>query len=31
LKKASFVMDVVFVVCSAALAYLSWSTLREQD
>ncbi len=31
LKKASWLMDVVFVLCSLALGYLSWSTLREQD
>ncbi len=24
-------MDIVFVTCAAGLAYLSWSTLREQD
>jgi hypothetical protein len=26
----SGVMDIGFVVCSALLAYLSWSTFREQ-
>jgi hypothetical protein len=27
---ASPIMDVVFVVCSIALGYVSWSTLKEQ-
>ena len=27
---ASKMMDLFFVVCSAILGYLSWSTLREQ-
>ena len=30
-RKSSVVLDVVFVICAGALAYLSWSTLREQD
>jgi len=30
-KKASIMLDVIFVVCAALLAYLSWSTFREQD
>ncbi|MEE8452199.1 MAG: hypothetical protein V3R99_09800 [Thermoguttaceae bacterium] len=29
-NKASLVMDIGFVVCSAVLGYLSWTTLREQ-
>jgi hypothetical protein len=28
-KKASLAMDVGFIICSLALAYLSWSTFRE--
>ena len=27
---ASKMMDLGFVICSGVLAYLSWSTLREQ-
>ncbi len=27
---ASKVMDIGFVICSAVLGYLSWTTLREQ-
>ena len=30
-SRASSVLDVTFALCSAALAYLSWSTLRELD
>jgi hypothetical protein len=30
-KKSSVMLDVLFVLCAAALAYLSWSTLKEQD
>ncbi len=30
-KKASMMMDIVFVVCAAALGYMSWSTLKEQS
>ena len=30
-SRASLVMDVTFAICAAALAYLSWSTLRELD
>jgi threonine/homoserine/homoserine lactone efflux protein len=30
-KKSSIVLDVLFVLCAGALAYLSWATLREQD
>ncbi len=26
----SLLMDIVFVVCSAALGYISWTTLKEQ-
>ena len=28
-KGASTMMDVGFIICSLALAYLSWSTWRE--
>ena len=28
-KKASTFMDVGFLICAFALAYLSWSTFRE--
>ena len=27
---ASMMMDLCFVICSAVLGYLSWTTLREQ-
>lgn len=30
-QRISLMMDIVFVTCAAALGYLSWSTLREQD
>ncbi len=30
-KKSSVMLDVLFVLCGGALAYLSWSTLKEQD
>lgn len=30
-KNADWVMDLVFVICSAILAFLSFMTLREQD
>jgi len=29
--KASPMMDIGFVICSAVLAYMSWNTLREQS
>ena len=29
-SKASILMDVGFIICGAILAYLSWSTFREQ-
>ena len=29
-RKASIVMDVLFLVCAAMLGYMSWSTYREQ-
>lgn len=29
-RMASMTMDIVFSVCSAALAYLSWITFKEQ-
>jgi hypothetical protein len=28
-KKSSMMMDIGFLVCSAILAYMSWSTYRE--
>jgi hypothetical protein len=28
-KRASMWMDIGFILCAAALAYMSWSTLRE--
>jgi hypothetical protein len=28
-KKASMLMDVGFVICALALAYLSWSSWRD--
>lgn len=31
LQRANVVMDIVFVICAAGLAYLSWATLQEQD
>jgi threonine/homoserine/homoserine lactone efflux protein len=27
-KKSSVLLDVLFVLCAAILAYLSWSTLK---
>jgi hypothetical protein len=27
---ASMVMDIIFLLCSGVLGYLSWVTLREQ-
>ncbi len=27
---ASYLIDIVFLICSAAVGYLSWSTYREQ-
>ena len=29
-SKASPSMDIAFIICSLILAYLSWSTFREQ-
>jgi hypothetical protein len=29
-KNANRMMDVVFVLCATTLAYMSWSTLKEQ-
>jgi threonine/homoserine/homoserine lactone efflux protein len=29
-QKASMMMDIVFLICAAVLAYLSWSAYREQ-
>ena len=30
-QKSSIVLDILFILSAAALAYLSWTTLREQD
>jgi len=30
-KKASLIMDIAFVLCSAGLGYLSWGTLKENS
>jgi hypothetical protein len=30
-KRASPLMDIVFVLCAAALGYMSWTTLKEQS
>ena len=30
-KKADWLMDVIFLFCSAILGFLSFMTLREQD
>lgn len=30
LSRASWLLDVVFVICSAGLGYLSWITFKEQ-
>jgi hypothetical protein len=29
-SKASMTMDIIFVLCAFLLAYMSWSTYREQ-
>ncbi len=29
-KRASMAMDICFALCAVLLAYLSWSTLKEQ-
>ncbi len=29
-SKASIPMDIIFLVCAVAPAYMSWSTYREQ-
>jgi hypothetical protein len=29
-RKASVIMDILFVVCAAMLGYMSWTTYREQ-
>lgn len=29
-KRASTTLDIAFIVCAMILAYMSWSTLREQ-
>lgn len=30
-QRANLVMDVVFVLCAGTLAFISWTTFREQD
>ena len=30
-RKASMMMDVLFLLCALGLGYLSWITFREQD
>ena len=30
-QRASWFVDLAFVLCAAALGYLSWATFREQD
>ena len=30
-RKASMMMDVLFLLCASGLGYLSWITFREQD
>ena len=30
-QKASILLDVLFILSAAALGYLSWTTLKEQD
>ena len=29
-SKASMTMDIIFLLCAFTLAYMSWSTYREQ-
>jgi|TARA_B100000809_G_scaffold219129_1_gene226156 hypothetical protein len=29
-KRASFMMDISFLICAAMLGYLSWATFKEQ-
>ena len=29
-KRASMLMDVSFLICALLLAYMSWSTMKEQ-
>jgi len=29
-KRASVLMDVVFIICAVALAFMSWTTMKEQ-
>jgi len=29
-RRANTMMDIAFVLCGAALAYMSWATMREQ-
>ncbi|MBM3999485.1 MAG: hypothetical protein FJ297_08110 [Planctomycetes bacterium] len=28
---SSLMMDIVFIICSLGLGFLSWTTFREQD
>jgi len=28
---ASYLMDIIFIICSLGLGFLSWTTYREQD
>ena len=28
--KASWMMDLIFVICAAGLGYISWTTFKEQ-
>ncbi|MEX0819450.1 MAG: hypothetical protein WD070_07645 [Pirellulaceae bacterium] len=30
-QRANPIMDVVFVLCAITLAFISWTTFREQD
>lgn len=30
-QKSSKMLDILFILCAAALGYLSWTTLKEQD
>ena len=30
LARASWLMDIIFVLCAAGLGYLSWITFKEQ-
>jgi hypothetical protein len=30
-QKSSIMLDILFILCAMALAYVSWTTLKEQD